>query len=179
MAKAAKKETVETGFSFEELSEEIVRAMGGVGELAKMFVEGAKSEDSLHTKAKYIEIISRIMRQAMPRQEATDGLNDDEIERALSAEITRHFVSMDEDDYRATIERIETARKNRAGQEQRPQGVQQSQKVHPATHQHGSTGQSGRVGEAGQEQAGNTVESNPTAASDRDAAVYQRFERGE
>ena len=179
MAKS-KQNLIESGFSFEELAEEVVKSMGGIAETAKLITEGAKTADSLFTKEKYITLIARILRQAMPRQEATDALTDDEIERALTAEWTRHFVSMDEDDYRATIERIEKTRKDRKGETQNAEVVQQSQETHSATPAQRTAGKDRGIREGTSEESGSpVVESDSSAADDRDAATYRRIERGE
>lgn len=128
---AKSKQTVETGFSFEELAEQLVVEAGGVTELAKMIVTGAKDDSSSFTREKFITLIARIMKQAMPRQPASDSLTDDEIERALAQSIIRHFVSMSEDEYRGTIANIEKIRRKEDSQEAAGVGIQQGGKDVP------------------------------------------------
>lgn len=164
---AKSKQTVETGFSFEELAEQLVVEAGGVTELAKMIVTGAKDDSSSFTREKFITLIARIMKQAMPRQQASDSLTDEEIEKALTQEIIRHFVSMSEDDYRGTIANIEKLRRQEDHQETPGVGVQQDGKDVPA-----NDGTDGNPQHDGQDV--DAVETNQSASSDSSGTAVNR-----
>lgn len=162
-----RKEHIETGFNFEELGELIIGELGGMAEAAKLFTEGVKTAESLYVKQQCVVTLTRLLKQAMPQQKATDGLTDEEIDEALHAEIMRMFVSMDEEEYRATIKQIEKAR---AGESQGPgEGPEENRQDVPADNPSGDDGRTG----ASSEQHPQHVPATPASAEDW-AASFDR-----
>lgn len=172
MAKS-NKPVVESAFSFEELAEQLVIESGGVTELAKMIVAGAQDTQSAFTREKFITLIARIMKQAMPRQQASDSLTDDEIDRALNAEITRHFVSMDEETYRVAISEIQKVRAGKTATS--GEGPEANRESVPAD----NTGGDDRSGEPQSEQRDSPLQAAATSAEDWAAAIDREVESGE
>lgn len=109
-------------FDANEFAEEVIDKLGGISAFAELLTSAVRSGDNLLVKEKMITLIVRIIDRMGPKRTGSSDMTDAEVDDAIRVEIVREFASMPDEDYRATIRRIENARAGQEAGGQHPQG---------------------------------------------------------